>query len=182
MVEEIKYSRETAVEEGLRFTTEINKGYFKRPALRMLKKNITITIGKNKRFIGTTHELAINKTLELPSQIKYGSTRLFEYFNHDKTKFKLAERLFDNFETITLKEVDELGSFKSKTVYGYIEKQHNNIYTIRNLNNVLDNVIDIQLNEFYDIAGKAVLFSLSKKNGICKVHHILNPIETNKSK
>ena len=180
MVEEIKYSRETAVDEGLRTTSEINKGYFKRPALRMLKKNISF--GKIDKYRITTHEEAINKMLRLPSQIKYGSTRLFEYFNHDKTNYKLAEKLFDNFETITLKEVDELGSFKNKTVYGYIEKQHNNIYTIRNLTKVLDNVIDIQLNEFYDIAGKAVLFNLSKKNGIYKVNHILNPIESNKSK
>lgn len=178
MIETIRYSRETAVEEGLRTSTEIDKSYFKRPAFRMLKKN-TVRYGHG-NYTNYEHQTAMEKVLQLPSKLVHGRTHVTSYIKDDKQKAKLVESLLNKKNFISINDLKELESFKKKTINVYVEKQHNNIYTLRDFATALVYVAEVNLREFYDIAGKVVLINLSKEKGAYKVHYVLNVIEDGK--
>lgn len=143
------YSRREALEQGLRDTTEINKDYYKRPILMISKKRINLE--------EVVKELTNNFPVELVSK----KTRMLGRDQRGK-------------EEIELSELDTLKNFKKKTIHVYVEKQDNNIYTLREFKMYSQPVIrEIKIeNSFYDIAGKTVHINLSRKKGVYTVHYI----------
>lgn len=145
------YSRKEALEEGLRDKLEINKDDFKRPILMISKRESKKSIQDTMRryFSKFPASLILHKKMILGRDIKGN-------------------------DEIALEDIDKLKDFKKKTVSVYVEKQHDNTYTLREYKVASLNVIkEIKIeNGFYDIAGKIVNINLTKQNDKYTVNYI----------
>lgn len=158
------YSREIAVQEGVRKNAEINKACIKRPVSKLIGGTVSLRIPK------------LNENID-PSGYRAKI--------HDSFDFKNDNKRYNEYKMITAGEykvkfsdLTELESFKNSTFCVYVEKQHNNIYSLRNLySDLVDDVVEVELEEFIDIVGKALFINMDKKDGKCKVNSVLRIIK-----
>ncbi len=172
----IKYSRETAVKEGLRKSVEIDKGFFKRPAMMVTKAGLEWGAEKE------TLKKKIDRYLDIVTRVENGDikTTLPNFWGALKTatpkrvKKMLGESIGDKYEKeIRIKEAIELENFKGKTINCIVEKQYNNIYTLRDARSRKGEVYEIKLDRFVNIVGRDIYMNLDKKDGNFIVKEIL---------
>lgn len=178
-----EFNREIALENGLRESIQLDKGCTKRPATKIFKKRVSsrkvvdgsgrieyITNGlQNFNYLGVRDILDPNSYREGP----------FDYFKGIPAKEGIADRLVKAKSKGYLKDIEDGKDFSKKTFYAYCEKQHKNTYTLRDFWAKELVVKDIDLSDFYDIAGRAVMISMSRKQGKVQVHQILDLIDEN---
>lgn len=166
MIKTIKFDREAAMKEGLRKSTEIDKGYLKRPILRFLRKK---THPETRDAIKRIYN-------NIPSDIRYMGIYIDSYFNNDKKRLKDLDKVKSCGSNITLVEALNMKSFKKKSFLIYVEKQFNQIYSIRDLRSLIPFIAELNLGEFYDIAGKVIIINLSKSNNVYRVNKVVKLI------
>lgn len=176
------YTRELAVEEGVRNNTRLDKGFMKRPSITVYRKKVSgvrsgktgekITYTKNNK--GDFNSLGLKNPLEI-SHHREGVYRFIKNtgIGREKTIEKLVSKKRKGEFSLLMNSDD----FKNKSFYLYIEKQHGNTYTVRSITEKGTLVCDIDLGQYYDIAGKVVLINLSKKDGRFQVRQIIKMIE-----
>lgn len=164
MIENIVFSRKTAVNEGLRASVELNRDSFKRPFLKFMRvKPYNEVRDSISRMYSTT-----------PSNLKMGGASLLSYLKDDVEKFAMFSKYNSN---IILEDAVASEGFKKKSMYVYVEKQHNNVYTLRCLNKNIPTFADINLGDFYDIAGRSVLINLTKSKGLYKINKMIKVLQ-----
>ena len=151
------YSREIAVQEGVRKNAEINKGCIKRPVSRLIRGVLS-------------REPSLNKTIT-PSAYMANFSKAFDY-EKDNKRYNMY-RMMRNTRKFKFSDLRELENFENVTFEVYVEKQHNNIYSLRNLEGALIDVVDVKFEKFVDIVGKALVINLDKKDGKCKINKIM---------
>lgn len=160
-----KFSRETAVEKGYRKDVKINKERFKRPFLT-IKKNLT---QEEKEQYEKFKEIAMNKKPEVDISYLDIITTPFNGIGKEELKIKKDSKKF-----ITLNELKTLDNFKDRTLYVYVEGQYKTNYELRSiLRSDMNEIVEINLGEFYDIAGRIVYINLDKNNGEYKIKKIV---------
>lgn len=169
----VRFTREVAVKEGLRGSTEIDKSSFKRPTLLCRYEEF-----KNKNF-HRTRETLLDNVAKKHNNNKVDGSFGFTYLTlsgRDSPKTQaIISKYYDQFNKIWLRDAIETSSFKKKTIWVYVEEQDGNVYTFREMTNRNKDVVyDIDLGKFYDIAGKIAFINLSKKNGVYKVNQIID--------
>lgn len=184
------YDRGVAIKEGYRISEEIDKSSFKRPVCEWHKN---IFIDKNKKFI-KDREYLLNNVTKLKNEAYNFSCYEMEgefrrsylgqgrfktsLLNKNKTNKLIAKtykvnKLFNLNNKITLKELIKKDKLNKRGIYCYVEKQENTVYTLRDLTVAnKDEIYNIELNNFYDIAGKVIYINISKKDDIYKVNQI----------
>lgn len=167
MLETITYSRKTAVEEGLRKSVEIDKGDFKRPIMKFMRYKPYKEVGNAISNIFST----------VPSALKRGSVSVSGYLKDDENKMAAFNSLGKVGTNMCLEDIISTETFKKKSIYVYVEKQHKDTYTLRCLSKNLPFVADIKLDDFYDIAGRSLMMYLSKANGVYTVNRIIKVLK-----
>lgn len=170
----VVYSREVAVKEGFRKSAEINKGDFKRPFL-------THSYGDYKaKDFNQTREAILNGVTKIVNdkmQRSFQNVSMLLCTSNSNVK-KSISKIWDSVKKINVAEAIELDSFKNRTIYVYVEKQNGSIYTVKNIAGLdKDQIYDIHLGDFYDIAGKLVYINLNKKHGEYKVNQIVKALD-----
>lgn len=169
----ITYSRAVAVEEGFRKSVEIDKSCMKRPVLTHLYADY-----KNKDFYKEREELLNNVTTFSNGKVERSFKRGFRMLKGKDPKMaSVIKKMNDINKPINLDDAVSLESFSNKTLYVYIEKQEGNIYTARNIPGLsMEQIYDLDLGNFYEIAGRLVYINLSKKNNVYKVNQIVKAV------
>lgn len=162
MLETFKFSREDAVREGYRSSVEISKEYFKRPLLKIYRK----------KHYSSNLNAVNNIYKEIPCRLSY-AVNVYEYFKGDIEKKKEYNMINKTGMAMLLKDLAATNSFKNKTIYVYIEKQHNGIYALRELRGKDNYITDIDFDKFYNIVGKIAFINLNKSKGEYKINRIL---------
>lgn len=150
------YNREIAVKEGVRKNAEIDKGHMKRSCGRLVKKTYVRYYDIRDSIVPNRYGTDLSETIR---KIDDADMRN----KHTSMQYHRAD--FND-----LKDKD---NFKNATFYVYVEKQHKNIYTLRELYNGLIENIDVEFTEFVDIVGKALVINVDKINGKVKINKML---------
>jgi hypothetical protein len=166
------FTRETAVEKSLRKDARLDRGYMKRPALALYTKRAKGGTGGN--GAATKYEKNLKKINRGPYlkqyHVKTHDDAYRNCFEGDKARQSYIDNLARGHESLSLVTSGE--NFKKKPFVVYVEKQHGDTYTLRDLKYNSVEVCDIEMSEYHDLAGRVVIMEMSKKGGKLEVHRI----------
>ncbi|MCK9470650.1 MAG: hypothetical protein M0Q88_02725 [Bacilli bacterium] len=170
------YNREIAVKEGYRNSVEINKSYFKRPRMIVNKEGLIVSKGEETLERKIENKLAsITQIFDgvimsvIPSLVK--ETVTHNEYKKSRVRGKWATTKFQ--KEITIEKALELENFKDKTIFCYVEKQYNNKYDICPAGSKRGDAYEIELDGFYNIAGREIYINLDKIDGKFKVREVV---------
>lgn len=141
------FDRNIAVKEGYRESVEINKDKTKRPFI-LARKHLN-------KYLFNKNDL-------------YGKENLIIRAFEDKNKSlnRIVKKITDKKKLIDVAELDKHENLKDKTIFVYIEKYSDNVYTVRE-DRYRDSQVTANLysEQFFGIAGEFMIINFNKIDG-----------------
>lgn len=165
------FTREVAVEKGMREEVIVDEGFMKRPVNIVYRKkaeNPKYNNGEDRiRYVNNSKEFyTMAKQYDLLSHKESYRKALAEHKEKQEQIDKLGRRM----EPLSLLASNK--SFKKRTFVVYVEKQHGNICTLRDIRFNEIKTFDIDLGEYHDLAGRVVVIEASRKNEVIEVRKV----------
>lgn len=153
------FDRKVAVKEGYRTSKEINKNKIKKPFLLARKWQNDYLF--NKKDMYGKHNWII---------------KAFE--DKDNSINKIVKKITNKSKLARVSDVDKYENFKNKTIFVYVEKYSNNIYTVReDMYRDGQEVVDLFCEQFFGIAGEFMIINLDKVNGKYHFNYVIPSYE-----
>lgn len=153
------FDRNIAVKEGYRNSEEINKNKYKRPFLLARKWQNDYLF--NKKDIYGKHNWIING-----------------FKDKDKNLNKIIKKITDKNKLMKVSDLDEYESLKDKTIFVYVEKYSNNIYTVReDIYRDSQEITELYSKQFFGIAGEFMIINFDKIKGEYHFNYVVPSYE-----
>ena len=153
------FDRKVALKEGYRANEEINRKKVKRPFLLARKWQ---------------NDYLFNK------RDMYGRYNWIIKSFEDKGKSinKIVKKITAKNKLIRVSDLDKHDNLKDKTIFVYVEKHSNNIYTVReDIYRDGQEVVELFCEQFFGVAGEFVIINLDKINGKYHFNYVIPSYE-----